>query len=291
MNDYPIQPISFNRVTVDDSFWSPRLETNRTVTIPVDFQRCEETERILNFDRAAGVDAGDHAGIFFNDSDVFKVIEGAAYSLQTHADPELDAYLDALIARIGAAQEPDGYSVHRPYHPRKLRVTPTGWAERRRLDALVQSARQPRALQRGPHVRGRGRPLRGHGQAHVSGHRAEECRPGRQVFGRTPATMCPATRRSRSGWCDSTVSPATSAICARPSSSGRARQADDRLLRQLREPGLHAGSSAGGGAGRGGGYAVRAVYMYGGMADVGSPHRRCCLHRRVGPAVGKRGGT
>ena len=109
MDDYPIQPISFNRVTVDDSFWSPRLETNRTVTIPVDFQRCEETERILNFDRAAGVDAGDHAGIFFNDSDVFKVIEGAAYSLQTHADPALDAYLDALIARIGAAQEPDGY--------------------------------------------------------------------------------------------------------------------------------------------------------------------------------------
>lgn len=109
MNDYPIRPISFNRVTVDDSFWSPRLETNRTVTVPVDFQRCEETERILNFDRAAGVDAGDHAGIFFNDSDVFKVIEGAAYTLQTHADPALEAYLDEVIARIGAAQEPDGY--------------------------------------------------------------------------------------------------------------------------------------------------------------------------------------
>ncbi len=109
MEDYPIRPVPFTAVTIDDDFWTPRLETNRRVTIPYDFRKCEETDRIANFDKAAGLLEGDHVGIFFNDSDVFKVIEGAAYSLATHPDPELDAYLDELIDKIGAAQEPDGY--------------------------------------------------------------------------------------------------------------------------------------------------------------------------------------
>ncbi|HRW08507.1 MAG TPA: glycoside hydrolase family 127 protein [Caldilineaceae bacterium] len=106
---YQYHAISFTNVTIDDSFWSPRIETNRTVTIGYDFQKSEETDRITNFDKAAGRLAGDHVGIFFNDSDVFKIIEGAAYSLQVHPDPELDAYLDNLIERIAAAQEADGY--------------------------------------------------------------------------------------------------------------------------------------------------------------------------------------
>ena len=69
----------------------------------------EETGRIDNFAKAAGWMDGPHEGIFFNDSDVYKIIEGAAYSLMLHPDPALDAYLDKVIALIAAAQEPDGY--------------------------------------------------------------------------------------------------------------------------------------------------------------------------------------
>ena len=107
--DYPITPVSFTRVNFDDGFWQPRLRTNRRVTIPYDFRKCEETGRSDNFARAAGLMEGPHEGIFFNDSDVFKVVEGAAYSLSRHPDPELDAYLDDLIAKIAGAQEEDGY--------------------------------------------------------------------------------------------------------------------------------------------------------------------------------------
>jgi len=106
---YQFTPIPFTSVTINDAFWSPRIETNRTVTIGYDFQKSEETGRLANFDKAAGRMAGDHEGIFFNDSDVFKIIEGAAYSLHLHPDPELEHYLDDLIERIVAAQEPDGY--------------------------------------------------------------------------------------------------------------------------------------------------------------------------------------
>lgn len=106
---YQYSPISFTNVTIDDPFWSPRIETNRRVTIGYDFQKCDETERLSNFDKAAGTATGDHVGIFFNDSDVFKVIEGAAFSLHLHPDAELDHFLDDLIARIAAAQEADGY--------------------------------------------------------------------------------------------------------------------------------------------------------------------------------------
>jgi uncharacterized protein len=106
---YPISALPFTAVRVDDPFWSPRIKTNRAVTVPYDFQKCEETERISNFAKAAGIQTAPHVGIFFNDSDVYKVIEGAAYSLMLHPDPELDAYIDQVISLIGAAQEPDGY--------------------------------------------------------------------------------------------------------------------------------------------------------------------------------------
>jgi len=107
--DYPIQPVPFTRVRVADAFWAPRLETNRKVTIPYAFKMCEETGRIDNFAVAGKLKQGKFRGIYFNDSDVFKVIEGAAYALSIRPDPELDKYLDDLIAKIAAAQEPDGY--------------------------------------------------------------------------------------------------------------------------------------------------------------------------------------
>lgn len=104
-----LQAVPFTAVSLSDEFWAPRLEINRRVTIPYDFQRCEETERIANFARAAGRMDGPHVGIFFNDSDVFKVIEGAAYSLRVQSDPALEAFVDKVVALIAAAQEPDGY--------------------------------------------------------------------------------------------------------------------------------------------------------------------------------------
>lgn len=107
--DYPVRPVPFTAVKIDDSFWSPRFETNRAVTVRYDFRKCEETGRIDNFAKAGGLAEGGFQGIPFDDSDVFKVIEGAAYTLATHPDPELDAYLDGLIAKIASAQEPDGY--------------------------------------------------------------------------------------------------------------------------------------------------------------------------------------
>ncbi|HYG35177.1 MAG TPA: glycoside hydrolase family 127 protein, partial [Clostridia bacterium] len=99
----------FTAVRVQDSFWSPRMETNRVTTVWYDFQKCEETGRIDNFAKAGKLMAGEFRGTPFDDSDVFKVIEGAAYTLSLHPDAKLDKYLDDLIAKIAAAQEPDGY--------------------------------------------------------------------------------------------------------------------------------------------------------------------------------------
>jgi len=108
-NDYPVRPVPFTQVQINDSFWSPRLEANRRVTIPYDFEKSEETYRINNFAVAGGLKEGEHIGRRYNDSDVFKIMEGAAYSLAIHPDSELEKYLDDLIAKIAAAQEEDGY--------------------------------------------------------------------------------------------------------------------------------------------------------------------------------------
>ncbi|MCK4660869.1 MAG: glycoside hydrolase family 127 protein [Phycisphaerae bacterium] len=108
-NDYPIRPVPFVNVDIAGGLWGPRLETNRKVTIPTNFRKCEETGRLSNFAKAAGRLEGGFEGIFYNDSDVFKVVEGASYSLAQHPDPKLDTYLDALIDDIAAAQEEDGY--------------------------------------------------------------------------------------------------------------------------------------------------------------------------------------
>ncbi|MHC4068336.1 MAG: glycoside hydrolase family 127 protein [Planctomycetota bacterium] len=108
--DYPVKPVLFTEVKIDDGFWAPRLETNRTVTIPYDFKKCEETGRIANFDVASGKVKGKFRGHFgFNDSDVFKVMEGASYSLALYPDARLEKYLDELIGKIAAAQKEDGY--------------------------------------------------------------------------------------------------------------------------------------------------------------------------------------
>jgi DUF1680 family protein len=107
--DYPITPVSFTAVQVTDDFWGGRIRTNREVTLPYAFQKCEETGRIQNFEVAGGLKKGKFEGLFFNDSDVYKVIEGAAYALKQQPDPKLEAYVDEVVEKIASAQWPDGY--------------------------------------------------------------------------------------------------------------------------------------------------------------------------------------
>ena len=108
--DAPIQEVPFTQVHIEDQFWSPRIETNRTVSIPSAFKECEKNGRFDNFALAAGMIQGEHQGDFsFDDTDPYKVIEGASYSLAVKYDPKLDHYLDSVITIIAAAQEPDGY--------------------------------------------------------------------------------------------------------------------------------------------------------------------------------------
>jgi DUF1680 family protein len=107
--DYPIQPVSFTKVKLDDMFWTPRIETNRTVTIPASFARCENTGRVKNFEMAAARQGKFCTKYPFDDTDIYKTIEGASYSLAVHPDPVLARYVDSLITIVGKAQETDGY--------------------------------------------------------------------------------------------------------------------------------------------------------------------------------------
>ncbi len=104
-----LSAVPFTDVKVQDEFWAPRLETNRENSLPHNLKWCEQTGRIRNFDRAAGILPGEFEGQYYNDSDLYKVIEGASYSLADYPDPKLEQQLDAIIARIAAAQAPDGY--------------------------------------------------------------------------------------------------------------------------------------------------------------------------------------
>lgn len=104
------EPVTFNAVHINDGFWAPKIEVNRTVSIPSAFHQCEINGRIDNFALAGKVIKGEHKGDFpFDDTDVYKVIEGASYALAVKYDPKLDHYLDSVIHLIAAAQEPDGY--------------------------------------------------------------------------------------------------------------------------------------------------------------------------------------
>ena len=125
---YPINPVPFTSVKVTDNFWGQRLKASREVTIPLAFSKCEETGRYTNFTRAAqmmelqknpalkdnpayaevakGVKIG---GYSFDDTDVYKTIEGASYLLQTYPDKKLKKYIDSVLVVVASAQEPDGY--------------------------------------------------------------------------------------------------------------------------------------------------------------------------------------
>src|SRR5262245_58744667 len=135
--DYPVQPVPFTAVHLDDVFWAPRIETNRVETIPFAFQQCERPGRVDNSMRAAKALRGEPLentkppGYPFDDTDLYKVIEGASYALSVRPDPNLDAYVDGMIAKIAAAQEPDGYL----YTTRTINpANPHPWAGKKRWE-------------------------------------------------------------------------------------------------------------------------------------------------------------
>ena len=108
--DYPISPVDFTEVKLQDGFWKDWVQTVHESTIPFAFQKCGETGRINNFIFAGGIREGKFEGNYgFNDSDLYKIMEGAAYALMIEDDPELAAYLDTLVYYVSEAQEEDGY--------------------------------------------------------------------------------------------------------------------------------------------------------------------------------------
>lgn len=131
---YPINPVPFTSVKVTDSFWGQRLKASREVTIPLAFSKCEETGRYANFEKAANPsDSINVGGFSFDDTDVYKTIEGASYLLQTYPDKRLENYIDSVLVIVAGAQEPDGYlytsRTMNPSHPHE-------WAGKKRWEKV-----------------------------------------------------------------------------------------------------------------------------------------------------------
>ena len=131
---YPIDPVPFTSVKVTDSFWGQRLQASREVTIPLAFSKCEETGRYESFIKAAHPsDTYKVEGFSFDDTDVYKTIEGASYSLQTYPDKKLQKYIDSILVIVAGAQEPDGYLyTARTMNPKH----PHNWAGKERWVAV-----------------------------------------------------------------------------------------------------------------------------------------------------------
>jgi len=108
--DFKSEPVDFSKVKISDSFWSPRLRAYYDKTLFTCIaQMRDSTKRISNFEKAAGLKEGSHEGIFFDDSDVYKAMEGMAYSLSIRQNKEIEDLLDYWIDLIARSQQPDGY--------------------------------------------------------------------------------------------------------------------------------------------------------------------------------------
>ena len=109
--DYPLKPVSFSDVELTSSFWRPRLETQRKTLVPFAFERTQSGVEHLRAarDYLAGKPVEDHRPHRFIDSDLYKVMEGAAYLLQLRRDPDLENQLDELADLVALAQHKDGY--------------------------------------------------------------------------------------------------------------------------------------------------------------------------------------
>lgn len=133
---YPITPVPFTSVKVTDNFWGQRLKASREVTIPLAFSKCEETGRYENFVKAAHPsEEYKVGGLAFDDTDVYKTIEGASYLLQTYPNKKLEKYIDSVLVIVAAAQEPDGYlytsRTMNPKHPHE-------WAGSKRWEKVEE---------------------------------------------------------------------------------------------------------------------------------------------------------
>ena len=133
---YPINPVPFTSVKVGEGFWGQRLQASREVTVPLAFRKCEETGRYRNFEKAAHPsDTTQVEGYSFDDTDVYKTIEGASYLLQTYPDAKLQRYIDSVLVIVAGAQEPDGYlytaRTMNPKHPHE-------WAGSKRWEKVEE---------------------------------------------------------------------------------------------------------------------------------------------------------
>ncbi len=143
-NGYPIDPVPFTSVKVsENSFWGERLKASREVTIPLAFSKCEETGRYENFIRAAHpsreYEVGEFMGFPFDDTDVYKTIEGASYLLQTYPDERLEAYIDSVLNIVAAAQETDGYL----YTARTINPSsPHPWSGKKRWQSVENGSHE-----------------------------------------------------------------------------------------------------------------------------------------------------
>lgn len=127
--DYLVQPVPFTQVRLTGGLLANRQTTNANVTMPFALAQCESSGRVKNFDLAAEVMRRRAAGETnfqikpptqypFDDTDVYKAIEGAAFCLSVKPDAALQAKLETIIARVAAAQEADGYLyTFRTMHP------------------------------------------------------------------------------------------------------------------------------------------------------------------------------
>src|SRR5829696_3414913 len=104
-----LRPLPLDAVDLADEFWEPRRRINREDTLTSQYRHLEDTGRLDNFRRASGKTGGEYQGRYFNDSDVYKWLEAASWSLATDPDPELERQIDEAIAVVEAAQQPDGY--------------------------------------------------------------------------------------------------------------------------------------------------------------------------------------
>ncbi len=139
-NGYPYAQVPFTSVKITaGTFWGDRLKAAREVTVPLAFSKCESERRYKNFEMAAYTlqhpghaaldtrewDVSTFMGFPFDDTDVYKTIEGASYILQTYPDKKMVAYIDSVLDVVAAAQEPDGYLyTARTINPRH----PQGWS-------------------------------------------------------------------------------------------------------------------------------------------------------------------
>ena len=266
-----IRAVRLENVRLTDDFWRPRLRTNRMVTIPRIMKENEETGRVDNFRKAAGSIPGRYEGRRFNHTDVYKVIEAASYALAQDYDRALDAQLDELIELIAAAQTDDGYI----YPARTIdpaNPAPGAGPER----SIREFGGKPRAVRRRPPHRSGRRALSRHGQEEPSRRRDSFRRPHRPRFRARRASRCFRARRDRARSrqarrCHGREAlPDARQVLPRSTRTRARREAVPG--RQLRDATTIAPTSKTHvpvvDQRKASGHAVRATYLYIGMADV-----------------------